>query len=154
MQLIVLTDRSTFNKSSIHAGKEASVSLKLTLDANIAANQLDALLGKGVSETDPNINVPGTTAYAKFHAAKFLADSLSTQISNQRDLPAVANSYAAQVICSGADHPLTLKDLLTQPAKMPQARPSYSSFLSRRILKPLSAGGNITYDLQVCTSRN
>ena len=73
----------------------------LTLRANIWAQQLGALMNKGVSSSDPYLKVAGTPAYDKYHAALVMADSKSAQIANQRNLPAVTIGYAAQLICSG-----------------------------------------------------
>ena len=85
----------------VPAGAEAPASMVLTLRANIWAQQLGALMNKGVSSSDPNIKVSGTPAYDKYHAALLMADSKSAQIANQRNLPAVTIGYAAQLICSG-----------------------------------------------------
>ncbi|CAK0740284.1 hypothetical protein CVIRNUC_001239 [Coccomyxa viridis] len=82
-------------------GAEVPASLVLTLRANIWAQQLGALMNKGVSISDPDLKVAGTPAYDKCHAALVMADSKSAQIANQRNLPAVTIGYAAQLICSG-----------------------------------------------------
>lgn len=85
----------------VPAGAEAPASMLLTLQANIWSQQLGTLTDKGVSSADSDISVMGTSAYDKYHAALLTANSKSAQIANQRNLPAVTVSYAAQTICSG-----------------------------------------------------
>lgn len=89
------------NTFLVLAGAEVPASMVLTLRANIWAQQLGALMNKGVSSSDPDLKVAGTPAYDKYHAALVMADSKSAQIANQRNLPAVTIGYAAQLICSG-----------------------------------------------------
>jgi hypothetical protein len=82
-------------------GAETPVSLDVTLEANILAQQLASQLDKGVSAEDESRKVPGTIAYKKFNAAVQAADIVSAQVANQRDSAALIASYAAQTICSG-----------------------------------------------------
>ena len=96
-----MTGWTVSDASLVSAGAEAPASMMLTLRANIWAQQLGALMNKGVSSSDPDIKLPGSPAYDKYHAALVRADSKSARIANQRNLPAVTIGYAAQLICSG-----------------------------------------------------
>ncbi|BDA45853.1 hypothetical protein COCOBI_07-6400 [Coccomyxa sp. Obi] len=83
------------------AGAATPVSLSVTLNANILAQQVASQLGKGVSADDPNSKIPGTEAYRKYQAAVLAAQTISAQDFNQRDSAAVTVSNSAQNICSG-----------------------------------------------------
>ncbi|CAL8470546.1 g10088 [Coccomyxa elongata] len=83
------------------AGAATPVSLSVTLNANILAQQVANQLGKGVSAVDPNSKIPGTEAHRRYQAAILAAQTVSAQESNQKNAAATTVSNSAQNICSG-----------------------------------------------------
>lgn len=79
--------------SSIHGGDTARQHI---------AQEVATKLDRGVSASVTERHILGTDAFDKYQAALFADDATSVQIANQRDLPALTVSYAAQTISSGA----------------------------------------------------